>query len=164
MEQFSREIHFFKKFKMIQNKITCLDRVFERRFNFWYFYKSFWLTKTMRFQILSKKYIIWNSFFGGAHSNSRSCSRLFLAQHSQLQVTKVFTADIDISCFSLTLDEVFSVRIFLYDVKQNYFLPISAKIFFRWCWLGLFFHWRQPWEIFANVGQGFFWPLSSRFF
>ena len=103
-------------------------------------------------------------FFGDAYSTSRSCSQLFLAQHSQLRVTKVFTVDINISCFSLTLADVFSVRIFLYDVNQNYFLSISTKIFFRWCWLGLFSQWRKSWENFANVGQGFFWSLSSRFF
>ena len=112
-----------------------------------------------------KKYRIWNSFFfGDAHFNSRSCSWFFFAQHSQLRVTKVFTANIDISYFSLTLVKIFFVIIFLYDVNQNYFLPISAKIFFRWCWLGLFSHWRHSWEIFANVDQGFFWLLSSKFF
>jgi len=62
-----------------------------------------------------------------AHSNSRYCSRL--AQHSQLRVTNVFTVDIDISNFSLALVDVFSVRIFLYDVNQSYFLLISTKIF-----------------------------------
>jgi len=41
MEQFSRGIHFFKKFKMIHDKIARLDEVFKRRFNFWYFYESF---------------------------------------------------------------------------------------------------------------------------
>ena len=39
---------------MIHDKIVCLDRVFEKRFNFWYFYESFWLTKTEGFQIFSK--------------------------------------------------------------------------------------------------------------
>ena len=55
---FSRQsftlIHFFKKFKMIHNKITCLNRIFERKFNLWYFYELFWLTKIVRFQILLK--------------------------------------------------------------------------------------------------------------
>ena len=111
-----------------------------------------------------KKYRIWNSFFGDAHSNSRSCSRIFFAQHSQLWMTKVFMTDIDIRYFSLTLAEVFSVRIFLYDVNQSYFLPISAKFFFRWCWLGLFSHWRHSWEIFANVGQGFFLAIVIQVF
>ena len=97
-------------------------------------------------------------------SNSRSCSRFFFAQHLQLRVTKVFTVDIDISCFSLTLVEIFLVRIFLYDVNQSYFLSISAKIFFRWCWLGLFSYWHHSWELFANVNKGFFWSLSFRFF
>ena len=41
MEQFNREIHFFKEFKKIHDKIACLDRIFEREFNFWYFYESF---------------------------------------------------------------------------------------------------------------------------
>ena len=54
MKQFSREIHFFKKFKMIHDKIVCLDKSFERRFNFWYFYESFSWTKIVEFQILSK--------------------------------------------------------------------------------------------------------------
>ena len=111
-----------------------------------------------------KKYRIWNSFFGDIHSNSRSCSRLFLVQHSQLRVTKVFKADIDISCFSMTLADVFSVRIFLYDVNQNYFLLISIKIFFRLCWLGLFSHWRQSWEFFVDVGQIFFCRCHPGFF
>jgi len=39
---------------MIHDKIACLDRVFEMRFNFWYFYESFWFTKIVEFQILSK--------------------------------------------------------------------------------------------------------------
>jgi len=52
MEKFNRRIHFFKEFKMIHDKIACLDRVFKRRFNFWYFYESFWLTKIVGFQIL----------------------------------------------------------------------------------------------------------------
>jgi len=39
---------------MIYHKIPCLDRIFERKFNFWYFYESFLLTKTIRFQILSR--------------------------------------------------------------------------------------------------------------
>ena len=34
MEQFKRGIHFFKKFKMIHDKIACLDRVFEMKLNF----------------------------------------------------------------------------------------------------------------------------------
>ena len=34
--------------------MACLDRVVERIFNFCYFYESFWLTKTVGFQILSK--------------------------------------------------------------------------------------------------------------
>jgi len=41
MKQFNRGIHFFKEFKMIHDKIACLDRVFEMRFNLWYFYESF---------------------------------------------------------------------------------------------------------------------------
>jgi len=113
---------------------------------------------------LSQKYKIWNSFFRDVHSDSHSYSWLFLVQHSQLRVTEVFTADIDISYFSLALTKVFLVRIFLYDVNQSYFLSTSAKIIFRWCWLGLFSHWRQLWEFFTDVGQGFFLSLSSRFF
>ena len=49
-----QENSFFKEFKRIHDKIVCLDRIFEKRFNFWYFYESFWLTKTVGFQILSK--------------------------------------------------------------------------------------------------------------
>ena len=41
MEQFNREIHFFKKFKMIYDKIACLDRVFKRKFNFCIFMNHF---------------------------------------------------------------------------------------------------------------------------
>jgi len=52
MEKFNRRIYFFKEFKMIHDKIACLDRVLERRFNFWYFYESFGFTKTVGFQIL----------------------------------------------------------------------------------------------------------------
>ena len=129
MEQFSRGIHFFKKFKMIHDKIVGLDKIFERKFNFWYFYESFWLTKIVRFQILSKNIEFQILFFRDAYSNSHSCSWLFLAQHLQLRVTKVFMGDINTSCFSPTLAKIFLVRIFLYDVNQSYFLPISAKFF-----------------------------------
>ena len=123
------------------------------------------MTKNSEISNSLKNYRIWNSFFGDAHSNSRrSCSRLILAQHSQLRVTKFFTVDNNISYFSLTLAEDFSVRLFLYHVNLSYFLPISTKIFFRWCWLGLFSRWSHLWEFFADVGQGFFWPLSYRFF
>jgi len=163
MKQFNNKIYFLKKFKMIHDKITCMNKIFEMRFNFWSFYESFWLTKIVRFQILSKS-MKFEIFFEDAHSNLRFCSRLFLAQHSHLRVIKVFTVDTDISCFSLILAEVFSVIIFLYDVNQSYFLPISVKIFFRWCLLGLFSHWHQSWKNFANVDQGFFGSLSSRFF
>jgi len=116
------------------------------------------------FQILSKNIefeILFSEMLTLTHN---VCSRLILTQHSQLRVTKVFTIDIDISCFSLTLAKVFSIKIFLYDVNQSYFLPIPAKIFFRWCWLGLFSHWHRSWEFFADVAQGFVLPLSSRFF
>jgi len=34
MDQFTKIVHFFKEFKRIYDKITCFDRVFERRFNF----------------------------------------------------------------------------------------------------------------------------------
>ena len=125
----------------------------EKIFNFWYFYESFQLTKTGGISNSLKKYRILIFFFGDAHFNSHSCSRFFLAQHSQLRVTKVFTTDINISCFSLTLAEVFLVKFFLYDVNQSYFLSLSVKIFFRWCWLGLFSHWRQSCKFFPNVGQ-----------
>ena len=124
MEQFSKEIHFFKEFKRIHDKITCLDKIFEMRFNFWYFYKSFWLTKNSEISNPLKNYRIWNSFFGDAHLNSRRyCSQLIRVQHSQLQVTNVFTTDIDISFFSLALPDVFSVRIFfLADVNHGNFV------------------------------------------
>jgi len=39
MKQFNREIYFFKEFKIIHDKIVYLDRVFEMKFNFWYFYE-----------------------------------------------------------------------------------------------------------------------------
>jgi len=128
---------------MIHDEITYFDKIFERRFNFWYFYKSFWLIKIVRFQIFSKNIefeILFLKMYTLTHFLTRDS---FVAQHSQLWVTKVFTADIDISCFSLTLAEVFSVKIFLYNVNQSYFLSMSTKNFFRWCWLGLFSHWRQ---------------------
>ena len=48
------EFIFSRNLKWFMIKIACLDRIFERRFNFWYFYESFWLTKIVRFQILSK--------------------------------------------------------------------------------------------------------------
>jgi len=152
MEQFNRGIHFFKKFKMINDKIACFDKIFKKRFNFFIFLWIILIDLNSEISNSLKKYKISNSFFRDAHSNLRFCSWLFLAQHSQLRVTKVFITDIDISCFSLMLVKVFSVRIFLYDVNESYFLPISTKIFFRWCWLGLFSHWRQSWEIFANIG------------
>ena len=129
MEQFTGRIHFFKKFKMIHDKIACLDRIFEKRFNFWYFYESFWLTKTMGFQILSKNKEFEILFFGDAHFNSRFFSRLFLTQHSQLRVTKVFTAKIDISCFSLTLAEIFSVRIFCMMSTKAIFCRYQPRFF-----------------------------------
>ena len=63
----------------------------------------------------------WNFKFSKkiVNSNSRFCSQLFLAQ---LWMTKVFTADINISCFSLMLAEVFSIRIF--------FVWCQPKLFF----------------------------------
>jgi len=48
------ELIFSRNLKEFYDKIICLDKIFERRFNFWYFYESFWLTKILRFQILSK--------------------------------------------------------------------------------------------------------------
>lgn len=48
------EFTFFSEFKIIHGKLTCWDRIFDRELKFWHFYKSFLLTKHMRFQILSK--------------------------------------------------------------------------------------------------------------
>lgn len=130
MEQFSRRIHFFKEFKRIDDKIACLDRIFERRFNVWYFYESFWLTKTVGFQILSKNKEFEILFFGDAHSNSCSCSRLFLAQHSHLRVTRVFTVDIDIRCFSLMLAKVFWSGFFRMLLIKAIFCRYQLRFFF----------------------------------
>ena len=75
----------------------------------------------MEFQILSKN-IEFEILFLEMLTLTHVLARDFFAQHSQLWVTKVFTADIDINCFSTDVGRDF--------FGQNFFVLYQPKLFF----------------------------------